>query len=94
MSEFFGWICLGGVVVGLGIGGLFVLIFSPRVVVPGWLFILLSASLVATLGGFLGVAVDIALQNPTPVLGIIGGIGGLAMGAYYGRSVFQARVSL
>ena len=94
MNEFFGWFCLGGTVIGLGLGGLFVLIFSPRVAVPGWLFILLSTCLVATLGGFLGVAVDVALQNPTPILGMIGTIGGVVAGAYYGCSVFQTRMSL
>jgi hypothetical protein len=89
LNDLCGWSCLGGVAVGLGFVGLFLLLFSPRVVVPFWLFASFSVCLAASLGAFLGIALDIILRNSAPILTAVGVCAGMAVGAYYAIGVYR-----
>jgi hypothetical protein len=88
MENLGGLACLGGFV-GLGFLGIFVLWFSPRVIVPRWLFALLSLCLPASLGVFLGVALDVAFLNHAPLFALIGAGTGVAAGGYFALDVYR-----
>ncbi len=92
MSSFFGWACILGVV-GLGALGMFLLLFSPRITIPFWLFAVLSICLPTGLGLFLGAVLDVAFQNNAPVFAAIGAVLGATTGAYYAFGVYRVRLS-
>jgi hypothetical protein len=93
MNQLCAWSCFGGIVVGLGFLGLFVLLFSPTVSAPFWLFALPSIGLPTGLGLFLGAAFDVVFRNNAPVFAAIGAITGVVAGSYYAINLYRPRAS-